>query len=62
MQIFDNDKWTYCCSSELNTKHSNQKTSVVHIRDVNYRFVQAGNINKGKSTAKLPESQEVVEN
>jgi hypothetical protein len=35
---------------------------VVHIRDVNYRFVQAGNINKGKSTAKLPESQEVVEN
>jgi hypothetical protein len=33
-----------------------------HIRDVINRFVQTRSVNKGKSTARFPESEEPVEN
>jgi hypothetical protein len=33
-------------------------SSVVHITDVINRFARAGSVNKGKSTGKLPESEE----
>jgi hypothetical protein len=40
----------------------NQKISlVVYIRDVINRFVQAGSVNKVKSSGRLPQSEQAVE-
>jgi hypothetical protein len=40
----------------------NQKMSlVVYIRDVINRFVQAGSVNKVKSSGRLPQSEQAVE-
>jgi hypothetical protein len=49
---------------KIHTKYQNflNQVRVTHIKDVINRFVQAGNTNKGKTTGRLPKSEEAVEN
>jgi hypothetical protein len=49
--------------ARMNTLHNEEwirykMSSVVHITDVINWFARAGSVNKGKSTGKLPESEE----